>query len=903
MGTLTSLEALYDNIAKVNQNLDATEIRSETERYMTTAVTGISSLETFYQLFDDAFPGSPSVHRFSKAERAQRKQTSATLRRAMTNYAATYASTRNEPGTEPWLQCLLFPTKQDDEIYGQMNQERMAQFLPDTPAGQQYKQNTIENIKRRNPGMSQEDAAAQFEQDILKTRGGIVEFYVKEAAEVMKKLDEMAGPNVSPENLAINLGKIMGAKRINDSIEKYLELADSGFIQLSEETRQLMQQQIHLRPRLTMATNKLESMANPMYEYFDVDRFGPYDMEAMKKVWDDFCAEESPNWKAKKSRKHSHFNTYVTPEVHDDFSCFMENAAGYAAARREMSERQHQEIISNYSFETRLTSKYSEVPTSRDSKEKKQKMERMGADHTLDGIKNLNLYNDKPTAYVQGFRVVITSPAENFSGITVERPETLYNYSLNGTAANLAKTLEDADRWYKTNKHGYGDMRETLKKITKLGKLPKDFTEQDIQKRKELYSSLLQSSHQYLDSKGGKVGKNDVEEKRINAANKVESFAAIKLKELEMIKGAKKTLERYRDVAPENLREVTARENGTPEMKKAIRDLDKNNREEDPVEWLEKLYSKKYLDKVQLPKNLTQMLTKNLSDLGIKWNGKNIFEDNQTHDCFELSLGATAAAEMILAERKRMGKNGGPVEARLEQVTKDELISLGVDVYEKQTKNAVLSAESVNNALLSYDPQVEPNQYIKEDSFLKPALFRQDLMARYLNTIEPTGDKVRDEAFQSHVNTYILDSADQHYNQMSGPLKDAQDILANCVLHDVILLERSGNPGAEPGSIEQQMQNAPNELVEQIKNSPKFQRRLTDLDNLKVSPLEVLVGGEIKQFAKEYIEFHNKKVKGDPLNNEKNKVSNLQNSQKNEIKVDSIKNGADPKSKQAVPIT
>ena len=526
-------------------------------------------------------------------------------------------------------------------------------------------------------------------------------------------------------------------------------------------------------------------------------------------------------------------------------------------------------------------------------------MERVGADHTLNGIKNLNLYNDKPTVYVQGFRVVITSPADNFSGITVERPETLYNYSLNGTAANLAKTLEDADRWYKTNKHGYRDMRETLQKITKLGKLPKDFTEQDIQKRKELYSSLLQSSHQYLDSKGGKLGKNDVEEKRINAANKVESFAAIKLKELEMIKGAKETLERYRDVAPEGLREFTARENGTPEMKKAIRDLDKNDREENPVEWLNKLYSKKYLDKVQLPENLTQMITKNLFDLKIKWNGENIFEDNQTHDCFELSLGATAAAEMILAERKRLGKTGGPLEARLEQATKEEIIDLGVEVYRKQTNNAPLSAESVNNALLSYDPQVEPNQYIKEDSFLKPALFQQDLTARYLNTIEPTGDKVRDEAFQSHVNTYILDSADQHYNQMSGPLTGAQDILTNCVLHDVILLERSGNPGAELGSIEQQMQNAPNELVEQIKNSPKFQKRLTDLDNLRVSPLEVLVGGEIKQFAKEYIELHNSKVKGNQQNHENVMGVKFQDIQKNDMGKNEI--FANQKPKQGVP--
>ena len=285
--------------------------------------------------------------------------------------------------------------------------------------------------------------------------------------------------------------------------------------------------------------------------------------------------------------------------------------------------------------------------------------------------------------------------------------------------------------------------------------------------------------------------------------------------------------------------------------------------------------------------------------VALKWNGENIFEDNQTNDCFELSLGATAAAEMILAERKRLGKNGGPVEARLEQVTKDELISLGVDVYEKQTKNAVLSAKSVNNALLSYDPQVEPNQYIKEDSFLKPALFRQDLMARYLNTIEPTGDKVRDEAFQSHVNTYILDSADQHYNQMSGPLTGAQDILANCVLHDVILLERSGNPGAELGSIEQQMQNAPNELVNQIKNSPKFQKRLTDLNNLNVSPLEVLVGGEIKQFAKEYIELHNAKVKGNQQNHENVENVNFHGPQKKNMGKNEMP--TDQKPKQGVP--
>ncbi len=863
MGTLASLETLYDNIAKANENLNAAGLRSETERYTSTVTGTFSNLDVLYTFFDFAFPGCPSVRRFTKAERTQRRQTSASLRRAMTSYASIYASTRNVPGTEPWLQSLLFPTvREDEEIYEQMNQERMAQFLPNTPAGQKYKQSVIDTIQRKNPEMSPDEAAAQAEQELPKQRGGIVEHYVQEAARIMEDLDKLAGPDVPADRLAMNLGKIMGAKRINDCLEKYMELADSGFIQVSQETRDLMDRQKELRPRLTMATSKLEAMANPMYEYFDPTMLGSYDMAAMKKVWDEFRANEDPAWRAEMSRKHAHFNSYVTEGVYDNFSCFMQNAAEYSTAQRELAQRQVQDALSAYSFEPRLTVKYSEVPSSRDSADKAKRIEKQEATHTLDGIANLNLYNDKPTAYVQGFRVIVVSPAENYSGITVERPERLYNYSLSGTAANLAKTLEDADRWYKTNKHGYGDMRRQLQEIRELGKLPKDFTPQDIQKRRALYVALGKTSRRYLKAKGDRWA-NDVEANRVRAAQDVKNFVETKLQELDMITAAKGTLERYRDVPPDQLQTITARENGTPEMKSAIKALDQAARKTHPVKWLQGLYSKKFLEQAKLPEKLSKLLTRNLATLKTKWDEKKIFEDCSTHNYLELSLGTAVAAEMILAERSRLGDTGGPVEFRLSIATDEELSGLGAQVLRKQLNGAPpLNEEDIHNALLGFDPQEEPNQYIQELSFLKPAMLVQNITARYLTSIQRTGDLQRDSTLSRMVNDSILGSIHTQNVLNLRPAGDGLAPLAHCVMRDCIQMERSNHPDG-PGALEQQLMENPDKLAAEIMESPKFRQLADQLDKQGLKLHQVLVSDSMRNFAQDYISYHNDRLHAD----------------------------------------
>ena len=184
MGTLTSIETLFDNVKKSGAAPAPADVRAETERYASGALGGIADPETLYALFDRAFPGSPSVRRFSRSERAQRAQVSARIRHAMVLYADTYAPVRNQPGAEPWLQNLLFPTggnvDDEDGILAEANRRRIVQFCPNTEEGRSYRQDYADSLRRDNPKLTQEKALAQTDRELAGLRGNIVEHFVRE---------------------------------------------------------------------------------------------------------------------------------------------------------------------------------------------------------------------------------------------------------------------------------------------------------------------------------------------------------------------------------------------------------------------------------------------------------------------------------------------------------------------------------------------------------------------------------------------------------------------------------------------------------------------------------------------------------------------------------------------------
>lgn len=131
MGTFASLQKLYDNIEKTNAVLAPAEACVETERYVSNVITGISTIDVFYDLFDNAFAGSTNVHRFSRSERARRKAVSASVRRAMTSYISTYADEkRTLPEAEPWLRQFV-----QTHILDGLDERLQSGFLEQAPTG------------------------------------------------------------------------------------------------------------------------------------------------------------------------------------------------------------------------------------------------------------------------------------------------------------------------------------------------------------------------------------------------------------------------------------------------------------------------------------------------------------------------------------------------------------------------------------------------------------------------------------------------------------------------------------------------------------------------------------------------------------------------------------------------
>ncbi len=931
MGTLASMQKLYDNILKSNAEMSPAEARAETERYASNVTTGIRTTDGLYTLFDNAFAGSPNVRRFSGAERAQRKAISAKVRQAMTSYISTYADEKSTmPEAEPWLQNFLVPAGHTANagIYQQQNEKRLLEFQPDTDAFREHMENNyLPDVQRAYPDKNPDQVKEKATQELQKMRGDFTETLVVTSANVMKNLDTMLDPSLPSDKLSENIAKIMRAKRINDCMEIYLEKANNGFMTVRDEIKEMMEQQIKLRPRLTMAVNKLEAMANPMYEYFDVDRLGAYDVSAIRKVWEKkLLPNEAQSWREKKSRKHTHFNQYVTADVQDNFTSFLENAASYSKARQELSRQQLQEAVEKYEFAPKEARRFRETPSTVDSPEKEKQMRKTGATHTLEGRRKLHLYQDTPVAYYQKERTVIFTPSDDLNGLTTSRPEELYNYSFVGTTANLAKELEDADRWYKTNKHGYGTMRKQLAKITKMGKLPKNFNQSDIRKRREAYQALLESSTNYLQIKGVANLNEDalardaqerdaVELARIDAVRRAKTFADMKIRELDMITNARLTEIKRGFMENGNDNQINADPaenpiggdliNGNQEnpiRNDFINEVNHELRENSPVLSLHQHYDKNFAAENKLPESLAKMLEGSLSELEWCWNNDKLLEkdlENQYDDAcdsYYRSLGAIAAAEMVLAERKRMGGANGPVERFFTDAKQNVYTQLGFHVENSFKGDETKSLDKVKKVLREFntgDPRFNLKEYGDMCQLLHAPVFQQDIAVRYRSDVNPTGNPQRDEAFQKFVGTRILDGLEKIQQDflIALPTGGKRDYLAACVVRDIVLLERGNDPTKEPGALEQKMMNSPEELIEDVKKFRTFKDRMDRAVRQHQGMYRVFSRSIMNDLAVKFVEDYNEKLKNaqNGKNNENDKPK-MEKGKQNEQDAEAKKN-------------
>ncbi len=952
MGTYSAYKKLYQKVSAemppvpeprtLEQNAARFEATKSIADRCITKVKEHSGTAMLMDLFNLAFPGAPTMPVFSSRERERRWQVSSALRDAMLSDIDYCGNNETKYGADLPYQSLFFPEMYRKGNSGAEDNEYIqAMFDPNSEARARWIEekvnHTIETNRLNNIKSNPEQIRKDFESQCKSNGREIVRNHIRDCNTVIKQLDTMIGSDLSPEVLAENYLKIKSAQRTVQAIDDYKRMGEQELFQFNDNFRaELDALKPHL-PALNAAVKKLELMANPMYEHVDLDSLDTHDMRKLSDYWKEM--RSTPRFQNAFQRRNARNEVKVkeylaSGDLMDNFTSFLEDAADYADIRSEIAAAQQKEILQNYSFDSASTTFFSENPnTTTDNSYARNRMQQVGQHH-LDGKGPLNLYRDRPVAYEMGFRTVILSPAKSGLGITTTKPETLYNYTLIGTAAALDKTLEDADRWYKTNKHGYSDMRKQLKKIIKLGNLPEDFFGEDMTKRRELFHDLLSTSKRYLEIKQKNPRENDpVEMARIEAARKAKYFAETKLRELDLINSAQETASRYKNMTPEQLRAETAKENNSEKMQEKLAGNERAARNENPVRWLHKQYSAKFAAREELPRNLSKLMEDSLKAVEKAWKDDTIFVEapvenkplisGRSWDQYEmnetrykssreldLAMGTIAATAMIMEERKTLNMRGGPVEMFFAKAADSTIAGFGEAVFAKKNTTHVTEKWLLKDVLRTFDPQNDPNQYGRDYADLQPVFYAQDLAKRYLNTIKSTGDPTRDKAFQNFVKEQIIRPAmeNQHldsplainrarkkYDALGEAIPqidtqtlikistDNQDLLAACVVHHIVLLERSSDPGSGPGALEQRLAD-PAAFKKEIKASHEFSGTVTGAIFDGTPTKSILMSAQVSDLARNYITRYNDKIRA------KNKENNPAAENENNINLGAQRN-------------
>ncbi len=630
--------------------------------------------------------GKTPLPHFSRAERARRREASAAVRQAQIKLTA-------------WNHEFYPELKSLSRLYGSL-------YAPDfaMPAGQKNHNEEIEllfneqgtnweeyyNTKaaelkgsRAYAGKTDDEIKAQIKENLSRRRGKIVMEAMRDAYDVYQNLDALTDPSLPPEELAANYLRIQRANKIVPDAEKYLVDVDRGFLRLSDDgrDRKLLSSlsRASVGNALASASGKLGMIANPFYEQFDINTVLSNDLSS---YFPDYLWTENgarlPDWLQDKIDRQPEFKHYAAAKVNDSFTEFLTDGNVNAGSIQLSMQTMRKDIIKDFGFEQHNAVVFRE--------------------NYEGGVKPL----DQPVAYEQGDRVIVIQRKSVADVPSIMHPESLFNYSRRGTGAALSKALLDTDPWYVRNKRQFRELKSAMRAVNDQPPLKPDFTAEDIEAAKRRYEALYRAGREYLAHRERRLDRthrqNDRETARSEAAAKIMIHAKDKLKQLELVSKAKATLERYRGRSPEEIREATAAENRTPQMRGMIAAKDARERMQNPAVWFKRVFS----DNVRLPSGLSNTMSTNLSLLKQKWTDQNWLQSEipgvSKTDLIEKSVGGVIASELILQERQTLAPD--QKEGPLEKLFSDNRQIVN---YTKELGSAALKLYALRN-------QRDPNQ-------------------------------------------------------------------------------------------------------------------------------------------------------------------------------------------------
>ncbi len=806
---------------------------AETEQYLTKELTpmltqdqiyeALEHPETHYALEGVQPHGKDPLPRYSSSERKQRRAASAAVRKAHIQLADWAANTVRElPHLERIYGVLYMPEYADTRYvtYNGTLKERNEEigwlFNPNSERYKKEKNDLVVKLGHNFRDGSLATRAQAVEEQFAKRRGELVMERLRDFQEIYNNLDAITDPSLPAAELEKNFLRIDRASNMIPDITSYLADVNRGFLIVSEKDKAMMAafQPNSVSSALLTAKEKLHLIANPMYEYLDINTMNGYNISEIRAAY--LGSEHDmyePGWRKGKTDLKPEFKNYAA-SVDDNFTVMLGDMYNHIAQQK-LAMANHQDIMERFSFEDQSTARFQE--------------------HYANEVRDPNRPNekaaenpDKPIAYQQGDRVVIIQQKTPTDTLSIMHPEAMYNQSLRGNNALHLRTLLATDPWYMINHGEFRELKSALRKVDDLPPLKANFTEADIEKAIRRFQRLQKASIAYMERKErDRLGRTDKKLKeretaRVEESQKIQAYAKFKLKELQLVRDAKKTLDKYQGKSLAEIKTLTAAENNDPVMKSHIRQKDVEDRMANPGTWLKQLYAN-----AKLPQSLRRYLDNNIGTLRVNFKFNNWLDKGAVADKLGLvqkAAGSAIAAQLVIQERRDRKAAGidpnvkGPIEIYVSNPQNalkwiDGLGTYAINTYRAEN-GAIIPKEPgngepnpvylANNFLNNFDPRDNLERY---RSFVQPFLTAPDVAEKYVYSVEPINRGKEKDKYCTQFKEFARKSILVPAAQCADPAKNVSQrtldkLLSNTMVYEMIQGDRRNPPENGIGSTE-----------------------------------------------------------------------------------------------------
>lgn len=468
--------------------------------------------------------------KFSPKERAERKAKSEAVRNVIIEKVFSGDSADNSP-IERWYKSFLksVPENATPETLNEIrkyNDDFNRLFAKDPAVREANEAALYAEERNKNPNLTQE----KFKEEISQRRKKIVIDALDESVASLDEMMTMLDETLTADQLAKNVKAINRAVDIINETEKYINDAqkENPLYTLSDEERSRLVNLKHNLDKTGIANVKMGLIANPCFEYLDINAMMDYDLQSLRSGdMEDakYVAYDSGYTDSRASKDPDHFAKILGTE-HDNLMNFFsemhffENFYQFHAAEYILQDNGMKD-----NYELRLADGTKVGPDN--------------VETVISEINN-NAENAAPYIFRKDNRAVIV---QNIDGVARQvEPETLINYGLKAQLDGLEKQMDAADPWYHKSSKLFKNMRKAFEEIKGVNPIqPND----DIRAK---YTKLLEKTEYYLENRNNKERNDTWTKLHVDMAEKLKKYAETKLAQFNYMDEAHEN-KRQRDIA------------------------------------------------------------------------------------------------------------------------------------------------------------------------------------------------------------------------------------------------------------------------------------------------------------------------------------------------------------------